>query len=57
MVMDNSIHTDEQTDNAINNSTFEEESEVGKVVSNWTGLDMLLYNKKHRFRSSIISLQ
>ena len=39
MVMDNSIHTDEQTDNAINNFTFEEESEVGKVVSNWTGLD------------------
>lgn len=38
---------------AINNSTFENEQEMGKAVSDWTRY----YNKKHRFKASIISLQ
>ncbi|CAN5825518.1 hypothetical protein BH23THE1_BH23THE1_00600 [soil metagenome] len=38
---------------AINNSTFENEQEIGKTVSDWTRY----YNKKHRFKASIISLQ
>ncbi len=38
---------------AINNSTFENESEIGKVVSKWT----CSYNKKHGFKASTISLQ
>jgi transposase len=38
---------------AINNSTFENEQEIGKAVSNWTRY----YNKKHRFKASITSLQ
>jgi transposase len=38
---------------AINNSTFEDESEIGKVVSDWTCYN----NKKHGIKASIISLQ
>ncbi|MDF0680682.1 MAG: transposase [Candidatus Nitrosocosmicus sp.] len=38
---------------AIDNSTFEDESEIGKVVSDWT----CSYNKKYRFKAIIISLQ
>jgi transposase len=38
---------------AINNSTFENEQEIGKAVSYWTHH----YNKKHRFKASTISLQ
>jgi transposase len=38
---------------AINNSTFENEQEIDKAVSDWTRY----YNKKHRFRTSTISLQ
>jgi transposase len=37
----------------INNSTFENEKDIGKVVSDWTRY----YNKKHRFKASITSLQ
>jgi acetyl-CoA carboxylase carboxyltransferase component len=33
----------------INNSTFEDEQEIGKAVSDWTSY----YNKKHRFKASI----
>ena len=38
---------------AINNSTFENEQDIGKAVSEWT----VDYNKKHRFKTSSISLQ
>jgi hypothetical protein len=38
---------------AINNSVFEDEQDIGKAVSDWTHY----YNKKHRFKASIISLQ
>lgn len=38
---------------AINNSTFENEQDIGKAVSNWTND----YNKKHRIKASTISLQ
>lgn len=38
---------------AINNSTFENEPDIGKAVSNWT----VNYNKKHSFKTSSISLQ
>ena len=31
--------TSRQTGHAINNSTFEDDSEIDKVVSHWTGLD------------------
>jgi transposase len=37
---------------AINNSTFENESEIDKAGSDWTRY----YNKMHRFKASIISL-
>ena len=38
----------------INNSTFENEQDIGKAVSEWTND----YNKKHRFKASTtISLQ
>ncbi len=37
---------------AINNSTFLNERDIGKVVSDWT----CDYNKKHRNKTSIISL-
>lgn len=38
---------------AINNSTFENERDIGKAVSDWTRY----YNKKHGFKASTISLQ
>lgn len=38
---------------AINNSTFENEPEIGIAVSNWTAD----YNRKHRNKASTISLQ
>jgi transposase len=38
---------------AINNSTFEDESEIGKGISDW----IYYYHKKHRFKAIIISLQ
>jgi len=38
---------------AINNSTFENEQDIGKAVSDWT----VNYNKKHSFKTSSISLQ
>lgn len=38
---------------AINNSTFENEQDMGKAVSGWT----VNYNKKHSFKTSSISLQ
>ena len=38
---------------AINNSVFNDEQDIGKAVSDWTHY----YNKKHRFKASIISLQ
>jgi transposase len=38
---------------AINNSTFENEQDIGKAVSDWT----CDYNKKHECKTSIISLQ
>ncbi len=38
---------------AINNSTFENEQDIGKAVSGWT----YDYNKKHADKTSIISLQ
>jgi transposase len=38
---------------AINNSTFENEHDIGKAVSDWT----CDYNKKHTAKTSIISLQ
>lgn len=38
---------------AINNSTFENEQDIGKVVSNWTNY----YNTKHGIKASTISLQ
>jgi len=38
---------------AINNSTFRNELDIGKAVSDWTND----YNKKHRFKASTISLQ
>ncbi len=38
---------------AINNSTFENEQDIGKAVSEWT----VNYNKKHSFKTRIISLQ
>jgi len=38
---------------AINNSTFENEQDIGKAVSDWT----INYNKKHVGKMSIISLQ
>ena len=38
---------------AINNSTFEDDSEIGKVVSDWTRY----YTKKHRINASIISIK
>ena len=38
---------------AINNSTFENEQDIDKAVSDWTHD----YNKKHRFKASTISLQ
>ena len=37
---------------AINNSTFENEQDIGKAVSDWT----VNYNKKHVGKTSIISL-
>ena len=37
---------------AINNSTFENEQDIGKAVSDWT----INYNKKHAGKTSIISL-
>ena len=36
----------------VNNSTFENEQDIGKAVSDWTND----YNKKHRFKAIIISL-
>jgi transposase len=38
---------------AVNNSTFFNEQDIGKAVSDWT----YEYNKKHRFKASTISLQ
>ena len=38
---------------AINNSTFENEQEIGKAVSEWT----CDYNKKHAINANTISLQ
>jgi len=38
---------------AINNSTFENEQDISKVVSDWT----INYNKKHTVKTSTISLQ
>ena len=38
---------------AINNSTFENEQDIGKAVSNWTKD----YNTKHGIKTSTISLQ
>ncbi len=38
---------------AINNSTFENEQDIGKAVSGWT----YDYNKKHEDKTSSISLQ
>ena len=38
---------------AINNSTFENEQDIGKAVSDWTSN----YNKKHAGKTSSISLQ
>jgi transposase len=38
---------------AVNNSTFENEQDIGKAVSDWT----INYNKKHVGKMSIISLQ
>jgi hypothetical protein len=38
---------------AVNNSTFENEQDIGKAVSDWT----INYNKKHVGKRSIISLQ
>ena len=38
---------------AINNSTFENEQDIGKAVSEW----ICDYNKKHTTKTSIISLQ
>jgi transposase len=38
---------------AINNSTFENEREIGKGVSEWTSD----YNKKHAIKANTISLQ
>ena len=38
---------------AINNSTFENEQDIGKAVSEWT----VNYNKKHTAKTSTISLQ
>ena len=37
---------------AINNSTFENEQDIGKAVSEWA----VDYNKKHTFKTSSISL-
>ena len=37
----------------INNSTFENEQDIGKAVSDW----ITDYNKKHRNKASTISLQ
>jgi len=42
-----------QTDRQAINITFEDESEIGNVVSDWT----CYYNKKHRFKAIMISLQ
>jgi hypothetical protein len=38
---------------AINNSTFLNEQDIGKAVYEWT----VNYNKKHTAKTSIISLQ
>ena len=38
---------------AINNSTFENEQDIGKVVSDWTND----FNKKHTIKTSTISFQ
>ena len=38
---------------AINNSTFEDEQDIGKAVSDWTND----YNKKQRIKTSTTSLQ
>lgn len=38
---------------AINNSTFENERDIGKAVSNWTND----YNTKHKIKASTIGLQ
>ena len=38
---------------AINNSTFANEQDIGKAVSDWT----INYNKKHIVKTSTISLQ
>jgi hypothetical protein len=38
---------------AVNNSAFENEHDIGKAVSDWT----INYNKKHVYKTSIISLQ
>jgi hypothetical protein len=37
----------------INNSTFRNEQDIGKAVFDWT----YDYNKKHAYKTSIISLQ
>ena len=37
---------------AINNSTFQNEQDIGKAVSDWT----VNYNKKHAGKTSIIGL-
>jgi len=41
------------TDRQATKITFEDESEIGKVVSDWT----CYYTKKHRFKAIMISLQ
>lgn len=38
---------------AINNSTFENEQDIGKAVSNWTND----YNTKHKIKASTMGLQ
>ncbi|MDN5847388.1 MAG: transposase [Candidatus Nitrosocosmicus sp.] len=38
---------------AINNSVFEDEQDIGKAVSDWTRY----YNKKHTIKTSTTSLQ
>jgi len=38
---------------AINNSMFENEKDIGKVVSDWTND----FNKKHTIKTSTISFQ
>jgi hypothetical protein len=38
---------------AINNSTYESEWEIGDAISDWT----YYFNKKHRIRAGMISLK